>query len=118
MADAQATQMAHAQHLTVADFDAALEKAGDKPVMVDFFAEWCGPCKMAAPIIDELSGEYAGKAEVYKVDVDTEQEVAQRFGVMSIPTVIVFKNGEPVDTKIGFPGKDGYVQMLEKALAA
>lgn len=112
------TQTIHAQHLTSAGFDEALKNAGDKPVLVDFFAEWCGPCKMAAPVIDELSGEYAEKAEIFKVDVDTEQEVAQRFGVMSIPTVIVFKNGEPVDTKIGFPGKDGYVQMLEKALAA
>ncbi len=107
----------HAQHLTTADFDAALTAAGEKPVMVDFFAEWCGPCKMAAPVIDQLSGEYAEKAAIYKVDVDADGELAQRFGVMSIPTVIVFKNGEVVDQKVGFPGKPGYVQMLERALA-
>lgn len=106
-----------AEHLTKENFDQKLEQAGDQPVMVDFFAEWCGPCKLAAPVIDELSGEYAGKAQVYKVDVDEQQEIAQRYGVMSIPTVIVFKDGEKLDTKIGFPGKAGYVQMLDKALA-
>lgn len=110
------TTQTHAQHLTADDFDQKLKEAGDKPVMVDFYAEWCGPCKIAAPIIDELSGEYAGKAEIYKVDVDQNQELSMRYGVMSIPTVIMFKNGEPVGKQIGFPGKQGYVQMLDQEI--
>ena len=83
------------------------------PVLVDFYADWCGPCKMAAPIIDELSEEYKGKAEIGKVDVDANNEVAAKYGVMSIPTVIMFNGGEEVDRKIGFAGKDGYVQLLD-----
>lgn len=101
------------KHLTTSDFDKTLEDAGDKPVMVDFFAEWCGPCRMAAPIIDQISEEYADKAVIAKVDVDDHSELAQRYGVMSIPTVIVFKNGEEVDRKIGFAGKEGYTSMLD-----
>jgi thioredoxin 1 len=107
-----------AQHLSTADFDEKLQGAGAKPVMVDFFAEWCGPCKLAAPIIDELSGEYDGKAHIYKVDVDADPELAQRYGVMSIPTVIMFKNGEVATQQVGFPGKAGFVQMLDKALGS
>ncbi len=118
MNDAQSNATAQAEHLTTANFDEKLTAAGDKPVLVDFFAQWCGPCKIAAPVVDELSGEYAGKAHIYKVDVDEEPQIAQRFGVMSIPTVIIFKGNKPVgQPQIGFPGKAGYVQMLEKALA-
>lgn len=86
----------------------------DKLVMVDFFAEWCGPCKMAGPVIDELAGEYKGKAIIGKVNIDEEQELASKYKVMSIPTVIVFKNGKEVDRKVGFPGKEGYQKMLDK----
>lgn len=106
-----------AVHLTKDDFKKTLEEAGDKPVFVDFYAEWCGPCKMAAPIVEELAGEYQDKAVIAKVDVDAEGDLAREYSVMSIPTVIVFKNGEPVGSPlIGFAGKDGYVNAIEAAL--
>ena len=103
-------------HLTQANFDKTLKAAGSKPVMVDFFAEWCGPCKMAAPVIEELATEYAETAVIAKVDVDAENALAMAHGVMSIPTVITFVNGEEVERKIGFAGKQGYVSMLDAAL--
>jgi len=114
MTDSQ--QKMGAVHLDQANFDSTLQEAGDKPVLVDFFADWCGPCKMAAPIIEEMAGEYAGKAVIAKVDVDANNELAGRFGVMSIPTVIVFKNGEEVNRQTGFAGKQGFVSLLESAM--
>jgi thioredoxin 1 len=84
------------------------------PVLVDFFAEWCGPCKMAAPVLDKLAGEYEGKASIVKVDVDQNQELAMKYSVMSIPTVILFEGGEEKDRKIGFAGEQGYKEMLDK----
>lgn len=110
------TKKVSALHLTQGDFAKVLADAGNKPVMVDFFAQWCGPCKMAAPIIEELAETYDGKAVIAKVDVDEENALASDHGVMSIPTVIVFVNGEEVDRKIGFAGRDGYVTMIEQAL--
>lgn len=105
-----------AVHITDSDFEAQVIQS-DKPVMVDFFAEWCGPCKMAAPIIDELSEEYKDKVVIAKLDVDESQKAAMQYGVMSIPTVIVFKGGKEVDRKIGFAGKAGYVDLLKKVVA-
>lgn len=99
-------------HLTKTDFDEKI-KAGI--VMVDFWAEWCGPCKMAAPIIDGLADEYAGKVTVAKLDVDAEPEIAQKYGVMSIPTVILFKDGVELARQVGFAGKQGYLDLLKKA---
>ena len=92
----------------------------DQPVLVDFFAEWCGPCKLAAPIMDKLSGEYAGKAKVVKIDVDEESNraLSMKYGVMSIPTVFTIASGEVVDKNIGFIGEDGYRKMIEKGLSA
>ena len=114
------TKQQGALHLSEDTFKQTLKDAGDQPVFIDFFAQWCGPCKMAAPIVDKLAGEYAGKAVIAKLDVDENREVAAQFGVMSIPTVVVMKkNGdqmEEVDRKIGFPGEDGYREMLDKAL--
>lgn len=106
----------NAKHLNTEEFKKIVESAGRKPVMIDFYAEWCGPCKLAAPVIDKLSGEYNGKAVIAKVDVDENRELAQEHGVMSIPTVIIFKNGEEFDRKIGFPGEVGYRQMIDGAL--
>jgi thioredoxin 1 len=71
------------------------------PVLVDFWAEWCGPCRMIAPAIEELAREYAGRAAVYKLDVDSNQDIAMKYQVMSIPTLIIFKNGQPVDQIVG-----------------
>ncbi|MBU0978948.1 MAG: thioredoxin [Patescibacteria group bacterium] len=103
-------------HLTADNFDQTLKDAGNKPVLVDFFAEWCGPCKMAAPIIDELAEEYKSQAVVAKVDVDASHDLASQYGVMSIPTVIVFKNGQELNKQVGFIGKEGYQKMMTDAL--
>jgi thioredoxin 1 len=84
------------------------------PFFVDFFAEWCGPCKMAAPVIEELAGDYGGKVVIGKIDVDKNQETSAKFGVMSIPTVIMFKDGKEVDRKSGFAGKAGYEEIIKK----
>ena len=101
-----------ALHLTKTDFD---EKIRTGVSFVDFWAQWCGPCKMAGPIIDGLADEYSGKALIAKVDVDAEVDLAQRFGVMSIPTVILFKDGQEVGRQVGFAGKQGYLDLLKKA---
>lgn len=83
--------------------------------MVDFWATWCGPCRMAEPVIEQMSEEYAGKVLIGKVDVDAEPELAGKFGVMSIPTVILFKDGQEIGRQVGFGGKAGYVQLIQKA---
>lgn len=105
-----------AAHLTADNFQDTLNNEDSLPVLVDFFAEWCGPCKMAAPVIDKLSGDYEGKMVIAKLDVDQNNSIAAKYGVMSIPTVIVFKDGEEVDRQIGFPGEDGYKAMIERNL--
>jgi thioredoxin 1 len=102
-------------HYDKDSFDQKVLKS-DKLVLVDFFATWCGPCKMATPVIEELADEYKDKLVAGKVDVGEEQELAGQYGVMSIPTVILFKGGEEVDRMVGFPGKDGYEQLLKKHL--
>ena len=85
-------------------------------VLVDFSAEWCGPCKMLAPTIDELSTEMEGKAKVFKVDVDQSRDVAQKYNIMSVPTVMIFKNGEVVDKSVGFQPKEVLKGKLEQQL--
>ena len=118
-ATAPAAATTGATHLSTADFDQTILNS-TTPVFVDFYAEWCGPCKLAAPIVDKLAGEYTGKAVIAKLDTDANREIAQKFGVMSIPTVLIFKNEngqiKEIDRKIGFPGEEGYRQMLEKAV--
>lgn len=106
-------------HLTTDSFQAALDSAAKDghPVFVDFYADWCGPCQVAAPIVDSLADEYKGKAVIAKVNVDENNDLSGEHGVMSIPTVVIFKNGEEVDRKIGFPGEDGYRSMLDDAIA-
>lgn len=83
------------------------------PVLLDFWADWCGPCRMAAPIIDEIATETAGKVRVGKVNVDTDIELAQRYRIASIPTFLVFKNGELAEKAIGLQSKEDLVNLLK-----
>lgn len=87
----------------------------DKPVLVDFWATWCGPCRMLAPVVDEVSREYADTLAVGKINVDDCPELAQQFGVMSIPTLILFKDGQIVDKRVGYQPKNALEDMLKKA---
>ncbi len=86
------------------------------PVLVDFWASWCGPCKMVAPVLDELAGTYEGQVKVAKVNVDDNPDTASRYGVMSIPTLILFKNGEPQETLVGFQNKESLEEVINKNL--
>ncbi len=101
--------------MTDANFDAEVLKS-DKPVLVDFWAVWCGPCKMIAPTVEELANEYEGKLKVGKVDVDNNQQVAQKFGVRSIPTLLIFKGGRVVEQVVGAVPKRALVEKLTKHL--
>ena len=88
----------------------------DVPVLVDFWAAWCGPCRMVGPVIDEISAEYEGKAVVGKVDVDANQEFAAKYGVRNIPTVLVFQNGEVVGRQVGVAPKKTYTDAIDALL--
>ncbi len=99
-------------HLTDSIFDAEVTKS-DKPVLIDFWAAWCGPCRMIAPIIEELAQEYDGKAKICKLDVDNNQQTAMTFGIRSIPTILIFKGGEVVDTIVGAVPKEQIVNKLD-----
>jgi len=103
--------------VTEATFEGEVLKS-EIPVLVDFWAEWCGPCRMVAPIVEELAGEYAGKLKVTKVDVDDNQNLAMRYQIMSIPTLGVFRQGEMIERIVGFMPKAELKRRLDGALSA
>ena len=98
-----------------AKFDEAVLKS-TMPVLVDFWAPWCGPCRMVAPVVEELSDDYDGKVNFVKINVDNNPKIASQYGIMSIPTLMVFKDGQPIDTIIGFRPKDELKKSLETVL--
>ena len=104
-----------ALEITDSNFEETVLKS-DKPVMVDFWAAWCGPCRMVGPVIDEISSEYENKAVVGKVDIDSNQEFAAKYGVRNIPTVLLFKNGEVVDKQVGVAQKNVYTDKIDANL--
>ena len=107
--------MGEVVHLTDVTFEAEVLKS-TLPTLVDFWAAWCGPCKMIAPIVDQLAKEHDSKLKITKVDVDQNPTLATRFGVMSIPTLILFKNGEPVERLVGYMPKEKLVDRLKPHL--
>ena len=104
-------------NFTDADFKTQVLESS-QPVVVDFWAPWCGPCRTVSPIIDELAQEYAGKIKVGKVNVDENSQTAGAYGIMSIPSVVVFKNGQPLKTMIGAQSKENFKKEIEEILSS
>ena len=107
--------MGKTKELTDANFDEAIK--GETPVLVDFWAEWCGPCKMIGPVVEELAGDYEGKAVIAKLNVDENPQITARYGVRSIPTLLVFKNGQIVDKQVGAVPKSVLAGKLQAQVA-
>ncbi|BBO24901.1 MAG: thioredoxin [Fimbriimonadaceae bacterium] len=101
--------------LSTADFESKVLQS-EVPVLIDFWAEWCGPCRAIAPFVEQIASEYNGRAKVFKVDVDNEPELAGRFGVMSIPTLLVFKDGQRVGQLIGAVPKQKIAELIDRHL--
>jgi thioredoxin 1 len=105
----------HLKHVTDANFDEEVLKASG-PVLVDFWAQWCGPCKMIAPVLDELAEEYAGKLQICKLDVDANPNTAPKYNVKGIPTLIIFKNGNVEAKKVGAMSKSQLAAFIESTI--
>lgn len=106
-----------AKHVTDDQFETEVLK-GEGPILVDFWAEWCGPCKQLSPILDEIAGDMSSQVTVVKVNIDDNPESPQKYNVRGIPTMILFKSGEPVATKVGSVPKSKIVEWLEASIAA
>lgn len=104
------------KHVSDATFEADVLKA-DKPVLVDYWAEWCGPCKMIAPILDEVAGSYDGKLKIAKLNVDDNRDVPAKFGIRGIPTLMLFKDGQLAATKVGAVSKAQLTAFIDQQLA-
>ena len=107
----------HIKHVTDATFDSDVLKAGT-PVLVDYWAEWCGPCKMIAPILDDLAASYQGRLKVAKINIDHNQKTPRNYNVRGIPTLMIFKDGKVQATQIGAVSKSQLAQMIDKAIGA
>src|SRR5215471_2138842 len=105
--------MSNLKRFPESTFDQDVLESGT-PVLVDFYADWCGPCKMMAPVIDQLAVDYDGRVTVGKLDVDTAQDIAMRYGIMGIPTLGYFRDGKLVDRLVGYPGPSGVRAFVEK----
>jgi thioredoxin 1 len=103
-------------HVTTKSWDTEVLKSR-LPVFVDFWAEWCGPCRMVGPAVEQMSKELAGKVKVVKVNVDENQEIAMKYGIKSIPSLLLFKGGKEISRTVGAAPKDTYVKFIEKTLA-
>ncbi|MGR3808637.1 thioredoxin [Pasteurella testudinis] len=108
--------MSEVVHATDASFESDVVQSS-LPVVLDFWAPWCGPCKMIAPILDDVAVELDGKVKVVKINVDENQQVAAKFGVRSIPTLVIFKEGKAVNTQVGALPKNQLIALIEKAIA-
>ncbi|MDD5030378.1 MAG: thioredoxin TrxA [Rhodoferax sp.] len=104
------------KHVSDASFDTDVLQS-ELPVLVDYWAEWCGPCKMIAPILDEVSGAYSGKLQIAKMNVDENREIPAKFGIRGIPTLMVFKNGQLAATKVGAMSKSQLTAFIDQQLA-
>jgi len=108
--------MGKAIEFTDGNFEAEVINS-DKPVLVDFWAEWCGPCRMIGPVVEEMAGEYEGKAKIGKVNVDNNPEISVKYGIRSIPALLIFKNGEVVDQIVGAVPKPHLTKQLDAQIA-
>ena len=107
--------MSEDMNITEEEFDGVIQKS-DIPVLVDFWAEWCGPCKLLTPVIDELAAEYSGRIKIAKVNVDQQANLAARYGIRSIPTIIIFKGGEVAEQMVGMQAKEALKAKLDSLL--
>lgn len=108
--------MGKALEFTDGNFEAEVLNS-DKPVLVDFWAEWCGPCRMIGPVVEEMAGEYDGKAKIGKVNVDNNPEISVKYGIRSIPALLIFKDGQVVDQIVGAVPKPQLIKQLDAQLA-